>query len=160
MTKTEVLSGLVSPHFDSFPQENVLDCNGWKDHRKTINMREDRQFKRWSVSIPCVVVWKNEVVKAQITNLSPNGAFVNQTNLIPAEGTQVVVGFQVGQEEMRFTAKVNSKVVHSRWEITEDDQTVSFGLEFSGTQKEIESNLKSLVGTLDSVEGTEDLSEA
>ena len=123
-------------------------------------MREDRQFKRWSVAIPCVVVWKNEVVKAQITNLSPNGAFVNQANLIPAEGTQVVVGFQVGQEEMRFTAKVNSKVVHSRWEITEDDQTVSFGLEFSGTQKEIESNLKSLVGTLDSVEGTKDLSEA
>ncbi len=122
-------------------------------------MREDRQFKRWSVSIPCVVVWKNEVVKAQITNLSPNGAFVNHANLIPAEGTQVVVGFQVGQEEMRFTAKVNSKVVHSRWEITEDDQTVSFGLEFSGTQKEIESNLKSLVGTLDSVEVTEDPSE-
>lgn len=51
-------------------------------------------------------------------------------------------------------------MVHSRWEITEDDQTVSFGLEFSGTQKEIESNLKSLVGTLDSVEVTEDLSEA
>jgi hypothetical protein len=56
--------------------------------------------------------------------------------------------------------RVNFKVVHSRWEITEDDQTVSFGLEFSGTQKEIESNLKSLVGTLDSVEVTEDLFEA
>ncbi len=70
-----------------------------------------------------------------------------------------MVGFQVGQEEMRFTAKVNSKVVHSRWEITEEDQMVSFGVEFSGTQKEIELNLKTLVGTLDPAGVKEDPSE-
>jgi len=70
-----------------------------------------------------------------------------------------VVGFQVGQEEMRFTAKVNSKVVHSRWEITEEDQMVSFGVEFSGTQKEIELNLKTLIGTLGPAGVKEDPSE-
>ena len=111
-------------------------------------MREDRQFKRWKVSIPCVVVWKSEVVRARITNLSPIGAFITQASLVPAEDTQVVVGFQVGQEEMRFTAKVSSKVVHGKWEITENDQIASFGLEFSETQKEIQSKWKSLVGTL------------
>ena len=114
-------------------------------------MRNDRRFKRWKVSIPCVVVWKNEVVGARITNLSPIGAFITKASLIPAEDTQVVVRFQIGQEEMRFTAKASSKVVHSTWEITEDDQIASFGVEFSDNHKEIESQLTSLIGTLNEV---------
>jgi c-di-GMP-binding flagellar brake protein YcgR len=122
-------------------------------------MREDRQFTRWKVSIPCVVVWKNEVVKAQITNLSTGGALIAQASLIPAEDAQVIVVFQVGQEEMRFTAKVTSKVVHSQWEITEDDQTATFGVEFIENQNEIESKLASLVGTLIPSEVKEDPSE-
>ena len=62
-----------------------------------------------------------------------------------------MVRFRIGQEEMRFTAKASSKVVHSTWEITEDDQIASFGVEFSDNHKEIESQLTSLIGTLNEV---------
>ena len=105
-----------------------------------MEMQENRRFRRLRASIPCSVVWEEDVLPAELTNLSHGGALITGTGPIPEEGTPLVLVLPVGQEEIRFRAQAR--------QITENDQPASFGVEFSETHQEIESKLIRLMDVL------------
>jgi hypothetical protein len=101
---------------------------------------ENRQFRRLRASIPCTVAWEEEVLPAEVTNLSHGGALITGTGRIPEEGAPLVLVLPVGQEKIRFRAQAR--------QITENDQPASFGVEFSESHQEIESKLIRLMDVL------------
>ncbi len=102
--------------------------------------QENRRFRRLKASIPCSIVWEEEVFRAEVTNLSHGGALIMRAGRLPEEGAELVVVLQVSQEEIRFRAQVR--------QITENDQPASFGIEFKETPQEIESKLIRLMDIL------------
>ncbi len=105
-----------------------------------MEMQENRRFRRLRASIPCSIVWEEEVLSAEVTNLSHGGALISGTGRIPEEGTPLALVLPVGREEIRFRAQAR--------QITENDQPASFGVEFSETHQEIESKLIQLMDVL------------
>ncbi len=105
-----------------------------------MEIQENRRFRRLRASIPCTVVWEEEVLSAEVTNLSHGGALIKGTGRIPEEGTPLGLVLPVGQEEIRFRVQAR--------QITENDQPASFGVEFSETHQEIESKLIRLMDIL------------
>lgn len=105
-----------------------------------MEIQENRRFRRLRASIPCTIAWKEEVLPAEVTNLSHGGALITGKGRIPEEGTPLVLVLPVGQEEIRFRAQAR--------QITENDQPASFGVEFSETHQEIEAKLIRLMDVL------------
>ena len=105
-----------------------------------MKMQENRRFRRLRASIPCSVVWDEDVLPAEVTNLSHGGALITGTGRIPEEGTPLVLLLPEGREEIRFRAEAR--------QITENDQPASFGVEFSETHQEIEAKLIRLMDIL------------
>ncbi len=105
-----------------------------------MDTQENRRFRRLRASIPCSVVWEEEVFPAEVTNLSHGGALIMRAGRLPEEGAPIVVVLQVGQEEIRFRAQAR--------QITENDQPASFGIEFKETPQQIESKLIRLMDIL------------
>jgi hypothetical protein len=105
-----------------------------------MEIEENRRFRRLRASIPCTIAWEEEVLPAEVTNLSHGGALITGTGRIPDEGTPVVLLLPVGQEEIRFRAQARK--------IAENDQPASFGVEFSETHQEIEAKLIQLMDVL------------
>ena len=105
-----------------------------------MDTQENRRFRRLKASIPCSVVWEEEVFPAEVTNLSHGGALIMRAGRLPEEGAPIVMVLEVGQQEIRFRAQAR--------QITENDQPASFGLEFRETPQEIESKLIRLMDIL------------
>ena len=106
-------------------------------------MRDDRQFERTEISIPCRISCRDQMITGRIVNLSPGGAFITEATEIPAEGSLIVLTLQ-DDHGISLRARVNSKVIHSFWEITEDTQIASFGVEFQELEAEVKSKLEYL----------------
>ena len=106
-------------------------------------MRDDRQFERIEISIPCRISCRDQMITGRITNLSHGGAFITGATEVPAEGSLIVLTLQ-DDHGISLKARVNSKVIHSFWEITEDTQIASFGVEFQELESDVRSKLKYL----------------
>ena len=117
-----------------------IDCRDAFDHRKNMESKENRRFNRLKATIPCAVVWKDEISPAQVTNLSHGGALISHAEFVPGQGAQVVLMFQGGEDDIFFKAQTR--------EIMDNDQPASFGIEFRETRQEIEFKMIRLVDTL------------
>ena len=106
-------------------------------------MKDDRQFERIETSIPCRISCHDQMITGRITNLSPGGAFVTEATEVPAEGSLIVLTLQ-DDHGISLRARVSSKVIHSFWEIIEDTQIASFGVEFRELETDVRSKLEYL----------------
>lgn len=105
-----------------------------------MEIQENRQFRRLRASIPCTVSWEEEVLPAEVTNLSHGGALITGIGRFPEEGSPLVLVLPVGQEEIRFRAQARQS--------TANDPPASFGVQFSETHQEIEAKLIRLIDVL------------
>ncbi len=90
-------------------------------------MRDDREFQRIDVLIPCLVFCDDRVITGDITNLSLSGAFIQASETL-AEGSPVVLTLQKKHTKLR--AAIDAKIIHSFQEVRGDDQINSFDVKF------------------------------
>ncbi len=102
-------------------------------------MRDDREFQRIDVLIPCLVFCDDRVITGDITNLSLSGAFISQASDTLAEGSPVVLMLQKKHTKLR--AAIDSKIIHSFQEARGDDQINSFGVKFEESLSEVTNKL-------------------
>ncbi len=103
-------------------------------------MRDDREFQRIDVLIPCLVFCDDRVITGDITNLSLSGAFISQASDTLAEGSPVILTLQ-SKQEIKLKATVDSKIIHSFQEARGDDQINSFGVKFEESLSEVTNKL-------------------
>ena len=91
-------------------------------------MRDDREFQRIDVSIPCLIHSGDRMITGDIVNISLSGALI-QTNETLPEGSTVILTLQKKQD-IKLKAAVDSKIIHSSQEVGGEDQINSFGVKF------------------------------
>ena len=102
-------------------------------------MRDDREFQRIDVSIPCLIYCDGRVITGDIINISLSGALI-QTSETLAEGSPVVLILQSKQDiELKIT--IDSKIIHSSQEVRGDDQINSFGVKFEQSMSDVSDKL-------------------
>ena len=99
-------------------------------------MKDDREFQRIDVSIPCTVLFAGRVITGDITNISLSGALVTQASEILAEGSKVILVLK-NRQDIKLMATVDSKIIHSFQEVHGDDQINSFGVKFEESLSEV-----------------------
>jgi len=108
--------------------------------------KENRQFKRWEVSIPCTVKWGPNTIAGLITNVSLGGALItNMDSLPPPDGAMLALTFQVEKEEVKIVSSVTSRVVRTILEILDDGDVGSIAVQFEDQSEEVQSQLQSVV---------------
>ena len=103
-------------------------------------MKDDREFQRIDVLIPCLVSCDDRVITGDIINLSLSGAFISQASETLAEGSPVVLTLQKKQD-IKLWATVDSTIIHSFQEVGGDDPTNSFGVRFEESLSEVTDKL-------------------
>ncbi len=99
-------------------------------------MRDDREFQRIDVLIPCLVSCDDRVITGDIINLSLSGAFISQASETLAEGSPVVLTLQKKQD-IKLRTTIDSKIIHSSQEVRGEDQINSFGVKFEESLSEV-----------------------
>ncbi len=102
-------------------------------------MRDDREFLRIDVSIPCLISCDDRVITGDIINLSLSGAFISQASDTLPEGSPVVLMLQKKHTKLR--AAIDAKIIHSFQEVRGDDQINSFGVKFEESLSEVTNKL-------------------
>jgi len=90
-------------------------------------MRDDREFQRIDVSIPCLISCNDRVITGDIINLLLTGACIQASETL-AEGSPVVLTLQKKHTKLR--AAIDAKIIHSFQEVRGDDQINSFDVKF------------------------------
>jgi len=111
------------------------------EHIGDLENQDIRPLQSCEVSTPCIVEWKGYEIAGQISNPSSGEALVSPVSAVPPEGAKVVVTFQAQSGKIALKAKLTCRVVHTVWEIMEDGQVGSFGVEFQGSPEEVRSKL-------------------
>jgi len=108
--------------------------------------KENRQFKRWEVSIPCTVTHMGETIRGRVANISLGGAFITElTTAPPPEKAFITVTFQVEQEEVEINSSVDSIVVRNLFDIRDDEIVGSIGVTFQDQSKTGQSRLVAIM---------------
>ncbi len=101
-------------------------------------MRDDREFQRIDVSIPCLISCNDRVITGDIINLSLTGACIQASEIL-AEGSPVVLTLQKKHTKLR--AAIDAKIIHSFQEVRGDDQINSFDVKFEESLSEVTDKL-------------------
>jgi len=101
-------------------------------------MRDDREFQRIDVSIPCLIYCDDRVITGDIINISLTGACIQASETL-AEGSPVVLMLQKKHTKLR--AAIESKISHSFQEVRGDDQINSFDVKFEESLSEVSTKL-------------------
>jgi len=102
-------------------------------------MRDDREFLRIDVSIPCLISCDDRVITGDIINLSLSGAFIQASETL-AEGSPVVLMLQ-NKQDIKLRAAIDSKIIHSFQEVRGDDRINSFDVKFEESLSEVSTKL-------------------
>ncbi len=102
-------------------------------------MKDDREFQRIDVLIPCLVSCDDRVITGDIINLSLTGACIQASETL-AEGSPVVLTLQKKQD-IKLRATVDSTIIHSFKEVGGDDPINSFGVRFEEPLKDVSNML-------------------
>jgi len=102
-------------------------------------MRDDREFLRIDVSIPCLISCDDRVITGDITNLSLSGAFIQASETL-AEGSPVTLILQKKQD-IELMVAIGSKIIHSSQEVRGDDQINSFDVKFEESLSDVSDKL-------------------
>jgi hypothetical protein len=73
---------------------------------KRQNGKEQRQFYRQRVRVPCEVRWVREIASAEVTNLSFGGAGISCSAMVPPVGADIQLKVVYEGEELWFNARV------------------------------------------------------
>ena len=111
-------------------------------------MKERQGFKRWTVSIPCTVKWKDRRMTGKITNISLGGALITQVKAFPPEGALITIIFQAEQEDIVLQGRIMSKVIHTIWEDIEDAGIGFLGVKFGESPEKVREKLIPAIRTL------------
>ena len=88
--------------------------------------KEQRQFERYEVSIPCTITHMGETIRGEIANISLGGVLITElTGPPPPEKAFITVNFQVDQmalthRNVAIKASVGSNVVRNLFDIQDD----------------------------------------
>ena len=104
-------------------------------------MKERRQYRRWRVSMPCLVKWEEGRTEGLIANISFGGALISGVTAVPPEGTLVALTFEAEKGQVQLEGKLTSRVIHTISELIEYGGVGSFGVQFEGPIEEIRSRL-------------------
>ncbi len=108
--------------------------------------KENRQFKRWEVSIPCTVTHMGETIRGRVANISLGGAFITElTTAPPPEKAFITVTFQVEKENVEINSSVDSIVVRNLFDIRDDEIVGSIGVTFQDQSKTGQSRLVAIM---------------
>ena len=102
-----------------------------------------RRFKRWSVSIPCMVTWEQEAITATICDISFDGALI-KAETPPSEGSNVAVRFTFQDQGIHLQGMVASEVIHAQGE--SEEQT--FGVQFETSVEKFWTQLTPVIQAL------------
>ena len=103
-------------------------------------MRDNREFQRIDVLIPCLVSCGDRLITGDITNLSLSGAFISQASETLPEGSPVILTLQKKQD-IKLRTTIDSKIIHSSQEVRGEDQINSFGIKFEESLSEVSTKL-------------------
>ena len=103
-------------------------------------MKNDREFRRIDVSIPCLIFCEDQIITGEISDISLSGAFISQASQTPDEGFPVILALQ-RKQSIKLRATVNSRIVHSSQEVGGEDQINSFGVKFEEPLKDVSNTL-------------------
>ena len=106
-------------------------------------MKDDREFQRINVSIPCLILCDDRLISGEVTNISLSGAFISRASDILPEGSAIILTLQ-RKQNIKLKATVDAKIIHSFQEVREEEQTSSFGVRFEEPLKTV-SNMLNLV---------------
>ena len=98
---------------------------------------KDRQDKRWTVSIPCTVEWKDWKITGRMANVSLAGALITEANAAPPEGTLVTITLQAEQADVVF----KGRIMHTVWETIADARIGSLGVKFEESRDNVREKL-------------------
>ncbi|MCH7804705.1 MAG: PilZ domain-containing protein [Acidobacteria bacterium] len=115
-----------------------------------------RRLRRWAVSIPCTVLWEQDVITATISNISFDGALIRAESA-PSEGSDVAVRFTFGDQGVHLRGSVTSEVIHAEGE--GEEQT--FGVKFETSMEKYWTQLTPVIQALleETGEGEEDMTD-
>ena len=120
--------------------------------------KEKRQSERYEVSIPCIVTHMGETTKGKITNISLSGAFIAELlTLPPPERAVISICFKVGKEGVEIKALVDSRIVRNLSEVGYGGIWGSIGIQFKGHSIEVQSQLKSILRLIASLQAEQDM---
>ena len=111
------------------------------------NPQEKRHFKRWPTSIPCTVLWEDQVITGELVNISLGGALIASPNAIPPIYDSVIVTFHY-ETQVVLEAQVESQVIHRSAEAVEIGGIGSFGVEFQESLTRMRRKLSPLLEKL------------
>lgn len=113
-------------------------------------MKNQRDFKRWSVSTPCTVKWANHQVDGAIANISFGGALVIQMEEAPSKDTEVVLTVQVENAELELISSVTSRIVRSSFPNPpfSDGQVAWMAVQFVEEFEEVQAKLHPILPAL------------
>ncbi len=103
-------------------------------------MRDNREFQRIDVSIPCLVYCDDLVITGDITNLSLGGAFISQASDTLTEGLPVFLRLQ-SKQDIKSKVIIGSRIIHSSQEVGGENQINSFGVKFEESLSEVSDKL-------------------
>ena len=119
--------------------------------------QDNRQFKRWQVSLPCKVYRDTDPIRGTITNISYGGALVAQAHSVPPLGAKVFLELASAGDQVLLDGQITARVVHQIWEAVDQGETGAFGIEFSDTPEEIQEKLSRILSEIDSSKNKENL---
>ncbi len=109
-------------------------------HGQNGPMRDDREFQRVDVSIPCLIYCDDRVITGDIINLSLSGALISQASETLAEGSSVILMLEQKQD-IQLRAIIDSTIIHSFQEVRGDDPINFFGVKFEESLSEVSMKL-------------------
>ncbi len=112
-----------------------------------IPTKENRHFKRWPTSIPCTVLWEDQVITGKLENISFGGALIASPNAIPPIYGSVILAFNY-KAQVVLTAQVESQVIHRSAEALEIGGIGNFGVKFQEPLERIRRKLSPLLKKL------------
>jgi hypothetical protein len=108
----------------------------------------EEKDQRWEVSIPCSIEWGDRTTTGTVVNISLESALITIENVVPPEGTVLILILQVDPEEVRFKGKMGPKVVHAGWEPKNQVGIGLLGVQFQEPRQDIMKKLSLLIPSL------------
>jgi hypothetical protein len=122
--------------------EITLDWSRLRDHLIPMEGSERRKFERWKTSIPCTLEWEGSSTSGHITNLSFGGALIKQVDALPAQGTTVVISFEINAEEVQLNGTLAARILRTVQQLSEEGEGMAWlGLYFEEPEEEVRSKL-------------------
>ena len=111
-------------------------------------MAKKEPQQRWEISLPCSLEWDDRTTTGHVVNLSLRSALITLVDVVPPEGSPLILILQTDQGEVRFEGKMGPRIVHAGWEARDQIGIGLLGIEFQEPQQAVQEKLGRLIPAL------------